>query len=76
MSDDRGVATLPPLATGAVTVHVEFPGFEPFEAPLTLRRGAMNQTVTLRIEGLKEEVVVNDTSAALDDRSGNARRRR
>src|SRR5829696_3368476 len=50
-SDERGLATSPPLTPGQVTVHVEFPGFEPFEAPLTLRRGAMNETVTLKIEG-------------------------
>ena len=72
MSDDRGVATLPPLATGAVKVHVEFPGFEVSESTLTLRRGAVNQTITLGIAGVQEEVVVNDTSGALDDRSGNA----
>src|SRR5688572_10861334 len=44
VSDERGLATAPVLAPGPVTVHVEFPGFEPFEAPLTLRRGAMNET--------------------------------
>src|SRR5688500_7934071 len=62
-SDEHGVATasLPP---GTVTVQVEFPGFLPFEAPLTLRRGAMNETVTLKIEGFKEEVVVNADTAA------------
>ena len=62
-SDDRGLAISPPLTPGPVTVHVEFPGFEPFEAPLTLRRGAMNETVTLKIEGFKEEVAVNETTA-------------
>jgi len=71
-SDDRGVATLPPMAAGAVKVHVEFPGFEPSDATLTLKRGANNQNVTLGIAGLQEEVVVNDTGGALDDRSGNA----
>jgi hypothetical protein len=63
MSDERGLAISPPLAPGAVTIMVEFPGFEPFEAPLTLRRGAMNETVTLRIEGFTEEVQVTDTDA-------------
>ena len=71
-SDDRGVATLPALAVGPVKVHVDFPGFEPSESTITLRRGANNQTITLGIAGLQEEVVVNDTSGALDDRSGNA----
>jgi hypothetical protein len=62
-SDEHGVATasLPP---GTVTVQVEFPGFLPFEAPLTLRRGAMSETVTLKIEGFKEEVLVNADTAA------------
>jgi len=72
MSDERGVATLPPLAPGAVKVHVEFPGFEISDSSLTLRRGATNQTITLGIAGVQEEVVVNDTGGALDDRSGNA----
>ena len=70
-TDERGVATSPPLPTGNVTLHVEFDGFEPYEAPLTLRRGAMNQTVTLKIAGVAEEVVVNDTTAT-DDRRGNS----
>jgi len=71
-SDERGIVTLSPLAPGEVKLHVEFPGFEPSDTTLTLRRGAMNQTVTLGIAGLQEEVVVNDTAGALDDRSGNA----
>jgi hypothetical protein len=58
VSDEHGVATSPALTPGAVSVQVEFPGFLPFEAPLTLRRGAMNETVTLEIEGFKQEVVV------------------
>ena len=62
-SDDRGLATSPTLIAGPVTVHVEFPGFEPFEAPMTLRRGAVNETVTLKIEGFKEEVAVTESSA-------------
>jgi hypothetical protein len=70
-SDEHGVATSPGLAPGAAKVHVEFDGFEPYEAMLTLRRGAMNQTVTLKIAGLQEEVVVSDTTA-LDDRRGNS----
>jgi hypothetical protein len=61
-SDDRGLAIAPPMTPGDVTVHVEFPGFLTFEAPLTLRRGAQNQVVTLNIEGFKAEVAVNDTN--------------
>jgi Carboxypeptidase regulatory-like domain len=70
-SDERGVASSPSLPTGNAKVHVEFEGFEPFEGPLNLRRGAMNQTITLKIAGLQEEVVVNDTTAT-DDRRGNS----
>lgn len=63
MGDDRGRAISPALAVGTVTVLVDYPGFEPYSAPLTLRRGAVNQTITLKIAGLAEEVVVNDTVA-------------
>jgi hypothetical protein len=70
-TDDRGLATSPALPAGTARLHVEFEGFEPYEAPINLRRGAMNQTVTLKIAGLQEEVVVNDTTA-LDDRRGNS----
>ena len=69
VSDERGIATAPGLTPGQVTVKVEFPGFEPFEAPLTLRRGAMNETVTLKIEGFKEEVQVSDSTAPEASRS-------
>lgn len=58
--DDRGRAISPALPTGAVTVVIDYPGFEPYTAPLTLRRGTMDQTITLKIAGLSEEVVVND----------------
>lgn len=70
-SDDRGLAMSPQLATGNVQIHVEFPGFETYDGQVTLRRGAVNQTVTLKIAGFQEEVVVNDTSAT-DDRRGNS----
>lgn len=62
-SDDHGTATSPSLAPGAVDVQVEFPGFLSFEAPLTLKRGVNNQTVTLEIEGFTAEVVVTEASA-------------
>ena len=41
-ADEHGVAASSAVSAGAVTVHVEFPGFMPFEAPLTLKRGANN----------------------------------
>ena len=68
-SDGRGLATSPSIAPGPVTVHVEFPGFVPFDSPLTLRRGAMNETVTLKIEGFKEEVAVTEATAPEASRS-------
>ncbi len=70
-TDDRGLGMSPNLPVGSVQIHVEFPGFEPFADTVTLRRGAVNQTVTLKIAGVTEEVVVND-SAATDDRRGNS----
>lgn len=63
VADGHGVASSPALAPGAVTVQVEFPGFNTFAAPLTLKRGAMNETVTLEIEGFKAEVEVTQASA-------------
>jgi len=71
LSDERGLATVPALTPGSATLHVEFPGFEPFETTVTLRRGANNQNVVLTIAGFEEEVVVSDL-ASIDDRSGNA----
>jgi hypothetical protein len=62
MGDDRGRAISPALAPGQVTIVVDYPGFEPVSMPLTLRRGAVNQTITLKIAGLTDEVVVNDTT--------------
>ena len=71
MSDERGLVTIPGLTVGSVQLHVEFPGFNPHDATVNLRRGANNQTVTLTIAGLSEEVVVSDL-ASIDDRSGNS----
>lgn len=67
-ADERGLITVPALAPGAVTLHVEFPGFETFDQALTLRRGQNNQTVTLTIAGFQEEVVVSDASSTGDAR--------
>ncbi len=68
-SDEHGVAASSELTAGAVTVQVEFPGFMPFEAPLTLKRGANNETVTLEIEGFKTEVEVSQASAPESSKS-------
>lgn len=70
-ADERGLAISPPLPPGAVTMHVDYPGFNPHESALTLRRGATNHTITLKIAGLTEEVVVNEVRSA-DDQRGNA----
>ena len=70
MSDDRGVTTLEGLAVGLVQLHVEFEGFDPVDTAVTLRRGANNQTITMRVAGLQEAIVVADTST--DDRRSNS----
>ena len=69
-ADQRGQITLPSLPVGEVRLHIESDGFSPYDATVTLRRGNNNQTVTLGIAGLQEEVVVNDTPN--DDARGNA----
>ena len=61
-ADERGLANLAALPVGTVQLHVESPGFLPYDAPLTLRRGLNNQTVTLKIEGFQEQVVVDETA--------------
>lgn len=60
MGDDRGRAISPALTPGQITLTIDYPGFEPVSMPLTLRAGAVNQNVTLKVAGLTEEVVVND----------------
>jgi len=61
--DQRGLATAAALPVGTLRLHVEAPGFLPYDAPVTLRRGANTQTVTLMIEGFEEQVVVDDRAA-------------
>jgi hypothetical protein len=60
--DDRGRAISPALPPGPVTIAVDYPGFVPYSAPLTLRTGAVNQTITLKVAGVAEEVVVNSNT--------------
>ena len=69
-ADQRGQATLTSLPVGEVRLHIESEGFSPHDASVTLRRGNNNQTVTLLIAGLQEEIVVNDIVS--DDTRGNA----
>lgn len=61
-ADERGLANLPALPVGVMQLHVDAQGFLPYDAPVTLRRGTNNQTVTLNLEGFKEQVVVNDAA--------------
>ncbi|HXD16570.1 MAG TPA: carboxypeptidase-like regulatory domain-containing protein [Vicinamibacterales bacterium] len=68
--DERGLAVLAALPAAGVQLHVEAPGFEPSDAMVTLRRGANTQTVTLKIEGFQEQVVVDD--AAVEQAPGSA----
>ena len=70
-SDERGLAMSPTLAVGTVQAPRRVPRVRALRGQLSLRRGAMNQTVTLKIAGVQEEVVVNDTTAT-DDRRGNS----
>src|SRR5258705_11603523 len=58
-ADERGVATFTTLPIGSGQLRVDAPGFVSFDAPLTLRRGANNQTATLKIEGSQEQVGVD-----------------
>jgi hypothetical protein len=69
VSDERGRATSPALPVGNVMLHVEFPGFISHDSTVALRRGAMNQNVTLAIEGFQEEVVVSDSATDLQSAS-------
>ena len=64
-ADERGVANIPALPVAAAQLHVEAGGFASRDVPVTLRRGANNQTVTLAIEGFQEQVRVEDTADAV-----------
>ena len=68
--NERGQTTLTALAAGNVQLHVESDGFTPVDRAITLRRGSTNQTITLAIAGVQEEVVVSD--AAAEDTRGNS----
>ena len=61
-ADQRGLASLAALPAGTAQLHVELRGFLPHDAPVTLRRGPNNQTVTLNIEGFQEQVVVDEAA--------------
>ena len=71
VTDERGQVTVQALPMAAVQLRVEFSGFEPVEARLTLRRETNDAAVTLAIAGFTESIVVVDTTAT-DDRQGNS----
>jgi hypothetical protein len=68
--NDRGQTTLTAMPVGNVQLHVESDGFTPADRMVTLRRGGTNQTITLGIAGLQEEIIVSDVAA--DDTRGNS----
>lgn len=72
MTDERGVATIPAVAIGPAQVHVEFQGFDNIDQQITVRRGANTQTLTMKIAGVQEQVVVSDNNVVPDDTSGHA----
>lgn len=65
-TDERGVVNVPSLPVGGVKVLVEFSGFESVEGSFTLRRGANNQTLTMKLAGLTDEVVVTNEQVGGD----------
>ena len=71
-TDERGVINVPMIPPGMVKVRIEFSGFEPFEGELNIRRGANNQTVTMKLAGFTDEVVVSETSTVGGDTRGSA----
>lgn len=68
--DQRGQATVARLPAGRVQLLIQADGFAPYERTLTLRRGNNNQSVTLSLAGVQEEIVVRNPAA--DDTRGNS----
>src|SRR5688572_4497496 len=71
-TDERGVINVPVIPPGPVKLRVEFSGFETVESELNIRRGANNQTVTMKLAGFTDEVVVSETSVVGGDTRGGA----
>lgn len=66
-SDNRGQAVVSDLAVTPVQLHVEAPGFAPYDAQITLRRGTNNHTASLRIASLQEQLVVTERDGPARD---------
>lgn len=62
-ADERGVATFTALAPGDYQLTVEAEGFRAFTAAIAVKRGA-NQTTARLSVSMREEIVVNEESAA------------
>lgn len=69
--DKRGLADVAGLPVGPVQVHVEFPGFGPYDGAVTLRAGTNNQKITLKVAAVTDQIVVSSTNSVEDTR-GNA----
>ena len=67
--DDKGVASFAALAAGAWTMRVEADAFQPYEGPLTLKKGANAVTIKLPLAGLTEQVVVTQDQSDLQGNS-------
>ena len=68
--NEHGQTTVTALPVGMAQIHVEFDGFSAADRTVTLRRGSTNQTITLIVAGVQEEVVVTQSPA--EDTRGNA----
>ena len=67
--DAEGVGIIRGLSPGTARLTVAAEAFEPYDGPISLRRGANRVTVELPLAGLSEEVIVMEDA---DDRRGNA----
>ena len=67
--DDKGIASFAALAPGAWTMRVEADAFQPYEGPLTLKKGANAVTIKLPLAVLTEQVVVTQDQSDLQGNS-------
>jgi hypothetical protein len=67
--DDRGVATFAGLAPGEYRLKADAEGFQSYDAPYTVKKGANQLTLKLPLAGLNEQVTVRRSE---DDVRGNS----